>query len=51
MNYAQAFSYYEEKLVAVGEEAESLTFTFRALKNMTATEFFLSLRQEVEACD
>ena len=51
MNYAQAFSYYEEKLVAVGEESESLTFTFRALKNMTATEFFLSLRQEVEACD
>lgn len=47
MNYAQIFSYYEDKLVALGEEPESLTFTFRALKNLSSTEFFLSLRQEI----
>ena len=51
MNYAQIFAHYEKQLEALGEEAESLTFTFRALKKMTATEFFLSLRQEVTAED
>lgn len=51
MNYAQIFAHYEEKLLAIGEEAESLTFTFRALKKMTSTDFFLSLRQEVSPED
>ena len=51
MNYAQIFAHYEKQLEALGEEAESLTFTFRALKKMTATDFFLSLRQEVTAED
>lgn len=51
MNYAQIFAHYEEKLLAIGEEAESLTFTFRALKKMTSTDFFLSLRQQVSPED
>ena len=51
MNYAQIFAHYEKQLELLGEEAESLIFTFRALKKMTATEFFLSLRQEVTAED
>ena len=51
MNYAQIFAHYEKQLDALGEEAESLTFTFRALKKMTATDFLLSLRQEVTADD
>ena len=51
MNYAQIFAHYEKQLEALGEEAESLTFTFRALKKMTATDFLLSLRQEVTADD
>lgn len=51
MNYAQIFAHYEEKLLTIGEEAESLTFTFRALKKMTSTDFFLSLRQQVSPED
>ncbi|RRD32376.1 peptide chain release factor N(5)-glutamine methyltransferase [Streptococcus minor] len=51
MNYAQIFSHYEAQLEAIGEEAESLTFTFRSLKNMSSTDFFLSLRQEVSEED
>lgn len=51
MNYAQIFSHYEAQLEAIEEEAESLTFTFRSLKNMSSTDFFLSLRQEVSEED
>lgn len=51
MNYAQIFSHYEAQLEAIEEEAESLTFTFRSLKNMSSTDFFLSLRQEVSEGD
>lgn len=51
MNYAQIFSHYEAQLEAIGEEAESLAFTFRSLKNMSSTDFFLSLRQEVSEED
>lgn len=51
MNYAQIFSHYEAQLEAIGEEAESLAFTFRSLKNMSSTDFFLSLRQEVSEGD
>ncbi|MCK3905391.1 peptide chain release factor N(5)-glutamine methyltransferase [Streptococcus suis] len=47
MNYAQLFAAYEEQLVAIGEEAESLSFTFRGLKGLNFTEFLLLLRQEV----
>ncbi len=51
MNYAQIFSHYEAQLEAIEEEAESLSFTFRSLKNMSSTDFFLSLRQEVSEED
>ncbi|MFS9221191.1 peptide chain release factor N(5)-glutamine methyltransferase [Streptococcus australis] len=42
---------YEEALIAVGEEAESLSFAYRALKNWTFTDFVLALQKEVEAED
>lgn len=45
MNYAQLFAAYEEQLVAIGEEAESLSFTFRGLKGLNFTEFLLLLRR------
>ncbi|WP_105124583.1 peptide chain release factor N(5)-glutamine methyltransferase [Streptococcus suis] len=51
MNYAQLFAAYEEELVAIGEEAESLSFTFRGLKGLNFTEFLLLLRQEVSTAD
>ncbi|MDG3132487.1 peptide chain release factor N(5)-glutamine methyltransferase [Streptococcus suis] len=51
MNYAQLFHYYEKELVALGEEAESLSFTFRAMKNLGFTEFIILLRQEVNEED
>lgn len=51
MNYAQLFAKYESKLVALGEEPESLTFTFRGLKKLSSTDFFMSLRNEVTAED
>ena len=39
---------YEEELIAVGEEAESLSFAYRALKNWTFTDFVLALQKEVK---
>lgn len=51
MNYAHCFGDYEEKLLAVGEEPESLTFVFRALKKLDLTAFVLLLRQEVTPDD
>ena len=42
---------YEEALIAVGEEAESLSFAYRALKNWTFTDFVLALQKEVEVED
>lgn len=51
MNYAQLFAAYEEELVAIGEEAESLSFTFRGLKGLNFTEFLLLLRQDVSPDD
>ena len=45
MTYAQLFAAYEEQLVELGEEAESLSFTFRVLKGLHFTEFLLLLRQ------
>ena len=42
---------YEEELIAVGEEAESLSFAYRALKKWTFTDFVLALQKEVEVED
>ncbi len=42
---------YEEELIAVGEEAESLSFAYRALKNWTFTDFVFALQKEVEVED
>ena len=42
---------YEEELIAVGEEAESLSFAYRALKNWTFTDFVLALQKEVKVED
>ncbi len=36
---------YEEELIAIGEEAESLSFAYRALKNWTFTDFVLALQK------
>lgn len=47
MTYAQLFSAYEAELLAVGEEAESLSFVYRTLKNLDLTAFVFQLRQEV----
>ena len=41
----------DRALIAVGEEAESLSFAYRALKNWTFTDFVLVLQKEVEAED
>ena len=38
---------YEEELIAVGEEAESLSFVYRSLKNLSFTDFVFALQQEV----
>ncbi|MGT2950258.1 protein-(glutamine-N5) methyltransferase, release factor-specific [Streptococcus cuniculi] len=51
MNYAQLFSSYESKLEEVGEEPESLSYTFRKLKHLNLTEFVLLLTKEVTAED
>lgn len=51
MNYAQLLAKYEEQLVAVGEEAESLSFTFREWKKLTFTEFVLMLSKPVSEED
>lgn len=51
MNYAQLFSSYESKLEEVGEEAESLAYTFRRVKGLTLTEFVFLLTKEVTAED
>ena len=47
MKLAQIFKDFEEKLIAQGEEAESLSFVYRSLKNLSFTDFVFSLRQEV----
>ncbi|MGT2800742.1 peptide chain release factor N(5)-glutamine methyltransferase [Streptococcus marmotae] len=51
MNYAQLFSHYESKLDEVEEEPESLAYTFRALKQLTLTDFVLLLTKEVTKDD
>ena len=47
MKLAQIFKDFEEKLIAQGEEAESLSFVYRSLKNLSFTEFVFALQQEV----
>ena len=47
MKLAQIFKDFEEKLIEQGEEAESLSFVYRSLKNLSFTDFVFSLQQEV----
>ena len=47
MKLAQIFKDFEEKLIAKGEEAESLSFVYRSLKNISFTDFVFALQQEV----
>ena len=47
MKLAQIFKDFEEKLIAQGEEAESLSFVYRSLKNLSFTEFVFALQQEI----
>ena len=46
MKLAQMFKGFEEKLIAKGEEAESLSFVYRSLKNLSFTDFVFALQQE-----
>jgi len=47
MKLAQIFKDFEEKLIAQGEEAESLSFVYRSLKELSFTDFVFALQQEV----
>ena len=47
MKLAQLFSDFEEELIRQGEEAESLSFVYRSLKNLSFTDFIFTLQQEV----
>ena len=47
MKLAQIFKDFEEKLIAQGEEAESLSFVYRSLKNLSFTDFIFALQEEV----
>ena len=47
MKLAQIFKGFEEKLIVQGEEAESLSFVYRSLKNLSFTDFIFTLQQEV----
>ena len=47
MKLAQLFSDFEEELIIQGEEAESLSFVYRSLKNLSFTDFVFALQQEV----
>ena len=47
MKLAQIFTDFEAKLIAQGEEAESLSFVYRSLKNLSFTDFVFVLQQEV----
>ena len=47
MMLAQYLAKLEQELLAAGEEAESLTFVYRALKDLSFTDFFLNLRTKV----
>ena len=47
MKLAQIFKDFEEKLIVQGEEAESLSFVYRSLKNLSFTDFIFALQREV----
>ena len=47
MKLAQLFSDFEEELIKQGEEAESLSFVYRSLKNLSFTDFVFALQQEI----
>ena len=47
MKLAQIFKVFEEKLIEQGEEAESLSFVYRSMKNLSFTDFVFALQQEV----
>ena len=47
MKLAQLFKDFEEKLIAQGEEAESLSFVYRSLKELSFTDFIFALQQEI----
>ena len=47
MKLAQLFSDFEEELIRQGEEAESLSFVYRSLKNLSFTDFVFAVQQEV----
>lgn len=47
MKLAQLFSDFEEELIRQGEEAESLSFVYRSLKNFSFTDLVFALQQEV----
>ncbi|MFS1664341.1 peptide chain release factor N(5)-glutamine methyltransferase [Streptococcus sp. zg-JUN1979] len=51
MNYAQAFSTYEKQLDLLGEEKESLAFTFKALKKWTTLDYLLHQNQPISLED
>lgn len=46
MKLAQMFKDFEEKLITQGEEAESLSFVYRSLKNLSFTDFVFALQHE-----
>ena len=48
MKLTQLFSDFEEELIKQGEEAESLSFVYRSLKNLSFTDFVFALQQEVD---
>ena len=53
MMLAQYLAKLEQELLAAGEEAESMSFVYRALNELSFTDFVLKLRTEVsqEDCD
>ncbi|BBD22559.1 peptide chain release factor N(5)-glutamine methyltransferase [Streptococcus constellatus] len=51
MKLAQILAEMEIELEAIGEEAESLSFTFRVLRNLSFTKFVLKMQAEATADD
>lgn len=47
MKLAQIFKDFEEQLITQGEEAESLSFVYRSLKNLPFTDFIFAIQQEI----
>lgn len=47
MKLAQMFKDFEEQLITQGEEAESLSFVYRSLKNLSFTDFIFAIQQEI----